>query len=511
MRFQFHQLRQLPKLNRLNLTGLRALSRALCLAAVLLLTIPCGAEAVTRGAFLAALLDARGLSSNVPAGKDAVAFVQGTGIVTDGIGGPNAHVTRREALRWCIQSLGLAFEAGVLSEVSAGFSDEKALTPFERGCLAVAVNMTPALLSRDRSFRGAQRLTEKEMRFLLDRVRQAGDGLTLEVTLAPVEGLTLLLHRDGVPTGVPRWRVYADGFQDKAAAEAAQAFFKSKGFEMSMLQPQYEWFLRSPVLEDYRAARRLVSLIRQRKLAARLLPSVSNSNTELLPRYWAMLTIDPGLWRMIPAVSSEGPAALTPLSRIVKDNGLSAAINAGFFAVTGRRQGYPIGLLRRDGAEVHKLYNGRGCLGWNDENEAAFGLPSLVNGELVGSGGESWSDMPFAIQAGPLLLSDGVVQGNDEGFSNSLLSVRHPRSVVGLTADGEWFFLAVDGRNGLHAAGATMSELTDILRSYEVPYALNLDGGGSTELIVRGRLFTSPSEGKERPISYALGVVPAPR
>ena len=89
--------------------------------------------------------------------------------------------------------------------------------------------------------------------------------------------------------------------------------------------------------------------------------------------------------------------------------------------------------------------------------------------------------------------------------------MRHPRFVVGLTADGEWFFLAVDGRNGLHAAGATMSELTDILRSYEVPYALNLDGGGSTELIVRGRLFTSPSEEKERPISYALGVVPAPR
>ena len=116
---------------RFHFSGLRARSRALCLAAILFLAIPCRAEAVTRGAFLAALLDARGLSSNVPVGKNAVAFVQETGIVTDGIGGPNAQVTRREALRWCIQSLGLAFEAGALSDVSAGFSDEKALTPFE--------------------------------------------------------------------------------------------------------------------------------------------------------------------------------------------------------------------------------------------------------------------------------------------------------------------------------------------------------------------------------------------
>ena len=36
--------------------------------------------------------------------------------------------------------------------------------------------------------------------------------------------------------------------------------------------------------------------------------------------------------------------------------------------------------------------------------------------------------------------------------------------------------------------------------------ALNLDGGGSTELIVNGKLYNSPSEGRERSISYGLGV-----
>ena len=481
----------------------------LCLAALcaaFLFAVP--AEAITRGAFLAKLLEARGLDWSGTEDRDGTAFMVRTGLVTDAPGALNAQVLRREALRWCVQSLGLSFEAGALSNVASGFEDTKSLSAFERGCLFVGVQMDPPLLSKAQKFRGDQRLSDKEMAELLSRVRRASRGLTLDAVIAPLEGLTLHLHRDGVPTGTPRWRVFADGFQDKNAAVAAQAFFKSKGFEMSPLQPQYEWFLRSSVMEDYGAVRRLADLIRKRGLSTRILPSVSNPDTEILPRYWAMLRVDPGRWRMVPAASREGPRTLTPLSGIMKDNGLKAAINAGFFAVTGRRLGYPIGVLKMKGGLLNRPYTGRGCLGWNGEDEAAFGVLSLVGESLMDQEGEIWDDMPSIIQSGPLLIEDGTPLNNPEGFANSLLSMRHPRSVVGLTAEGEWFFLAVDGRNGLHASGATMGELTQILQSYGVSYALNLDGGGSTELVVNGRFYNSPSEGKERPISYALGLRP---
>ena len=118
------------------------------------------------------------------------------------------------------------------------------------------------------------------------------------------------------------------------------------------------------------------------------------------------------------------------------------------------------------------------------------------------------ADMTNIIQAGPLLLDEGYASVIDEGFNNSLISARHPRSVVGLSVEGEWIFMIIDGRNGLHSSGATISELTEILRAQGVLYALNLDGGGSTEIMINGRIYNSPSDGQERKISYALGALP---
>ena len=59
----------------------------------------------------------------------------------------------------------------------------------------------------------------------------------------------------------------------------------------------------------------------------------------------------------------------------------------------------------------------------------------------------------------------------------------------------------------MHSSGATISELTDILRSQRVIHAMNLDGGGSTEMVVNGKIYNFPSDGWERNISYGLGTI----
>ncbi|MCR4818208.1 MAG: phosphodiester glycosidase family protein [Fretibacterium sp.] len=457
------------------------------------------AGAVTRGEFLSRLLQARGLSGELMRGETAAAFVLRTGLVTDSVSNLNTQTTRREALRWCVQSLGLSFEAELFSNMGSGFGDTGKLTDFERGCLFVAAHMDPPLLTGNGNFRGGQRLTEKEAAAFLQRAERASQGLTLDVALTPLEGMTVYIHRDGVPTGIPRWRVCADGFKDKDAAEGARKYFKARGFDMSPLHPLYEWFLRTSLLDDYGEVKRLTALIKKRGLKARVLPSLSNASLDLAPRYWALLKIDPTYWHIAPIVPKDGPRALTPLSKISRAEGVNAAINAGFFAVTGKNLGYPIGALRVNGELLNAPYEGRSCLGWNDEDEAMFGIMDIFDREL-------WEEMPHLIQAGPLLLDDGEPRRDSEGFGSSILSARHPRSVVGLTEEGEWFFLVVDGRNGLHASGATMAELTELLQSCGAFCALNLDGGGSTELIINGKLYNSPSEGKERSISYGLGV-----
>ncbi|MBR1438795.1 MAG: phosphodiester glycosidase family protein, partial [Synergistaceae bacterium] len=139
---------------------------------------------------------------------------------------------------------------------------------------------------------------------------------------------------------------------------------------------------------------------------------------------------------------------------------------------------------------------------WNDNDEALFAVANATEEA------DYWPEMTNIIQAGPLIINEGASAGEDENFSGGLISARHPRSAVGLNAQGSWVFIAVDGRNGMHSSGATISELAEILRGQGMMYALNLDGGGSTEIMIDGKIWNIPSDGFERRISYALGAVP---
>lgn len=66
--------------------------------------------------------------------------------------------------------------------------------------------------------------------------------------------------------------------------------------------------------------------------------------------------------------------------------------------------------------------------------------------------------------------------------------VRHPRTAVALTGDGDLLLITVDGRWAGKAEGMTADELTRFIIKYFNPrYALNMDGGGSTTMCVRGR------------------------
>lgn len=86
--------------------------------------------------------------------------------------------------------------------------------------------------------------------------------------------------------------------------------------------------------------------------------------------------------------------------------------------------------------------------------------------------------------------------------------VRHPRTAIGYSADKQTLFLVtVDGRQRI-SAGMTLPELADFMISLGAHEALNLDGGGSTTMLVRNQVKNSPSdEGGERAVCNALLVV----
>jgi hypothetical protein len=91
-------------------------------------------------------------------------------------------------------------------------------------------------------------------------------------------------------------------------------------------------------------------------------------------------------------------------------------------------------------------------------------------------------------------------------------SIAHPRTAVGIDADGRrLLILVVDGRSA-SSRGYTMVELANIMTALGAENALNLDGGGSSTMYTRAgtgamAIVNEPSDGGERLVPNGFGVV----
>lgn len=84
--------------------------------------------------------------------------------------------------------------------------------------------------------------------------------------------------------------------------------------------------------------------------------------------------------------------------------------------------------------------------------------------------------------------------------TSSFATLRHPRTAFALRNDGQLLFVTVDGRQKT-SVGMTLRELAEFLLAEGAREAVNLDGGGSTTMVVDGWVKNSPSDGKERRVS----------
>ena len=109
--------------------------------------------------------------------------------------------------------------------------------------------------------------------------------------------------------------------------------------------------------------------------------------------------------------------------------------------------------------------------------------------------------------AGPLLLENGQVNVRirEEAIAPDIAFGRAPRTGAGVTADGTVLLMVVDGRSQ-NSAGMTLKEFAQYLKRFGAVSAVNFDGGGSSEMVLDGRIMNRPSDGSERPVSIGLGV-----
>jgi exopolysaccharide biosynthesis protein len=116
--------------------------------------------------------------------------------------------------------------------------------------------------------------------------------------------------------------------------------------------------------------------------------------------------------------------------------------------------------------------------------------------------------MEDAVSAGPRLIAHGSVQItiDEEVFFGSSIPDVHPRSAVGITAEGDLLMLVVDGRQSI-SRGVDLNQLARILLDLGAVEALNLDGGGSSALVVDGTRLNRPSgRDSEREVSSTVAV-----
>jgi Phosphodiester glycosidase len=123
--------------------------------------------------------------------------------------------------------------------------------------------------------------------------------------------------------------------------------------------------------------------------------------------------------------------------------------------------------------------------------------------KIDGLGFKKWK-VKTAIGGGPVLVQDGksFISNNTEMlFAGKAIDDKHPRTAMGYTTDGKLIIMAIQGRFPGIAEGASLVQEAKILVDIGCKEALNLDGGGSSCLLVNGKETIKPSDKEgQRPV-----------
>lgn len=104
--------------------------------------------------------------------------------------------------------------------------------------------------------------------------------------------------------------------------------------------------------------------------------------------------------------------------------------------------------------------------------------------------------MQTAIGGGPVLIQDGIIAISNDAewkFASKAIHDKHPRTAMGYTTDDRLIILVVQGRSP-DASGVSLIELAQIMKDLNCKEAINLDGGGSTCLLINGKEAIKPSD-----------------
>jgi hypothetical protein len=214
------------------------------------------------------------------------------------------------------------------------------------------------------------------------------------------------------------------------------------------------------------------------------------------PRHGIFCTDASELVQLTPRWGARTPAVAGGVEIVVRGGVVSGAPRAGG-GTPIPRDGY---VLSGSGDAADFLRRASGAVELTTALRTAGGAALLL------------SDLSGAVSGGPRLVERGrvAVRSSAEGFDAPGLYGRfvvspNPRTMAGVTASGELLLVTVDGRQPSWSAGVSLREAARVMVALGARDALNLDGGGSTTMVVRGRVVNRPSDrGGARAIGDAV-------
>jgi uncharacterized protein YigE (DUF2233 family) len=105
--------------------------------------------------------------------------------------------------------------------------------------------------------------------------------------------------------------------------------------------------------------------------------------------------------------------------------------------------------------------------------------------------------LKWANGGGPVLMRSGrinISNNEERKFAGKAINDYHPRTAMGYDMEGKLIIMAIQGRMKGIAVGATLSQMATFFEQLDCYEAINLDGGGSSCLLVNGKETIKPSD-----------------
>ena len=190
--------------------------------------------------------------------------------------------------------------------------------------------------------------------------------------------------------------------------------------------------------------------------------------------------------------------------------GVEAVVRKG--KVVSVKDRYGSSEIPRDGYVVSALGSAREWLTKNIRKGSRLTLSTRIN-PINPQQDEQWKQADTIVGGGPQLIKDGrvAITNEQEKIAPAFVSDRHPRTAIARLRTGSLLLLTVDGRQPGVSVGMSLNTLADLLLEFDAVEAINLDGGGSTTMVVRDRVVNRPSDlTGERPVSDAILIFARP-